>query len=54
MPETLEEIMKEIGFCDICDGCFECDCPKNLENGSKRLQVDMARVDYDLNLASGA
>lgn len=54
MPETFEEIMKESGCCDICDGCFECDCPKNLENGPKRLQVEMAQVDYDLNLASGA
>ena len=53
MSETLEEVMKESGCCDICSGCFECECPKNVENGPKLLQVDMARVDYDLNLASG-
>jgi len=53
LPETLEEIMKESGCCNTCNGCFECDCPKNLENGPKWLQVDMMRVDYDLNLASG-
>jgi len=53
LPETFEEVMKESGCCDMCDGCFECDCPKNLKNGPKGLQVDMARVDYDLNLASG-
>ena len=53
LSETIEEVMKESGCCDVCNGCFECDCPKNLENGPKWLQVDMARVDYDLNLASG-
>jgi hypothetical protein len=51
LPETLEEVMKEIGY---CDGCFECNCPKNLKNGPKWLQVGMARVGYDLNLASEA
>jgi hypothetical protein len=54
LSKTLEELMKEIGCCDMCDGCFECDCPKNLKNGPKLLQVDIAKVDYDLNLASGA
>lgn len=53
LPETLEEVMKESGCCDTCNGCFECDCPRNLGNGPKRLQVEMACVDYDLNLASG-
>ncbi|MDH5267899.1 MAG: hypothetical protein OEW62_09520 [Candidatus Bathyarchaeota archaeon] len=53
MPETLEKIMKETGCCNTCNGCIECDCPKNRENGPRKLQVDMARVDYDLNLASG-
>ena len=53
LPETLEEIMKESGCCSTCNGCFECDCPKSLKNGPRNLQVEMIRVDYDLNLASG-
>ncbi len=53
MPKTLEEIMKKSGCCSICSGCFECDCPKNLRNGPKKLQIEMIRIDYDLGLASG-
>ncbi|MDH5375634.1 MAG: hypothetical protein OEZ21_02330 [Candidatus Bathyarchaeota archaeon] len=53
MLESLEEIMKKSGCCELCDGCFECDCPKNLKKGPKELQVDILQIDYDLNLASG-
>ena len=53
LPEKLEDVMKESGCCEICNGCFECDCPKSYKNGPKWLQMEMTRVDYDLNLASG-
>lgn len=54
LPETLEKILKDSGCCDMCKGYFECDCPKNFENGPKKLQMDMTRMDYDLNLSGGA
>lgn len=52
LAETLEDLMRLSGCCETCDGCFDCDCPKNYERGPKKLQVDMAQIDYEFNLAS--
>ncbi|NIM44826.1 MAG: hypothetical protein GTN80_03180 [Nitrososphaeria archaeon] len=51
----LEEIMKKNGYCETCGdvGYFDCDCPKVRKNGPKSLQVAMAQVDYELDLAGG-
>ena len=54
LSKTIEELMQECGCCEICNGCIDCDCAKNLKNGPKWLSIDMICMDYDLSLAGGA